>query len=227
MNKKKLEPELSIEEKERRWLLVRESMKQEGLAAIVLYGDTQHWVSFRYLANVSAAGATQQILLFPIDGDPIFLTSLPRAEYFAKKRSWVKAENIYYSVNWATDLAKHLIALKLQNKRIGMDSSKTWPVREYRILRGLCPDVELVEASMLLGRIRGPKSSEEIKLIEEAIRIGELAQRTFLANLKPGMKEEEVVGKVEDVARANGIDLRLWLMSCVPEIPYPISQERL
>ena len=221
MDAKGLRQELSIKEKERRWSLVRESMRREGLAAIILYGDTLHWVSIRYLTNIFATGATQQVLLFPVDEDPIFLTSLPRSEFFAKKSSWVRPENIYCSVNWAEDLAKHLIALKLQNKRVGIDSYKTWPVREYRIFRGFSPDVALMEASMLLSKIRGPKSSEEIKLIEEAIRIGELAQKTFLANLKPGMKEEEVVGKVEDVVRANGVDLRLWLMSSTSEIPYP------
>ena len=57
--------------------------------------------------------------------------------------------------------------------------------------------------------------------MKEAIRIGELAQRTFLANLKSGMKEEEVVGKVEDVVRANGVEERLWLVSSAWEMPYP------
>ncbi len=57
--------------------------------------------------------------------------------------------------------------------------------------------------------------------MEEAIRTGELAQRAFLANLKPGMKEEEVVAKVEEVIRANGIEKRLLLMNSTPEIPWP------
>jgi Xaa-Pro aminopeptidase len=221
MDTKGLKPELSLKEKERRWSLVRQSMKQEGLAAIIIYGDTLQWVPIRYLTNIFATGVTQQSLLFPADGEPIYWTSLPRIKFVAKRGSWLQPENIHCSVTWAEDLAKQLIALKLQNKRIGIDSFKTWPVRAYRILRGLCPDVVLVEAASLLGAVRTPKSGEEIKLIEEAVRIGELAQRTFLSNLKPGMKEEEVVGKVEDVIRANGVDLRLWLMLSAPGTPYP------
>jgi len=213
--------DLSLREKERRWSLVRERMRQGGLTAIIVYGDTRNFTPTRYLTNMYPTGATQQVLFFPVDGDPIFLVSLGRAEFFAKRMSWVPPENIYLSVNWPSDLAKHIRGLKLQNKRIGIDSYASWPTQAYLNFRELCPDVELVEVTRVLSEIRGPKSSEEISLMEEAIRIGELAQRTFLANLKPGVKEQEVVGKVEDVVRSNGVDLRLWLMSSTPELPYP------
>lgn len=214
-------PELSLKEKERRWSLVREQMRKERLAAIILYGNSLHWVPIQYLTNITSAGPYPEVLLFPLEGDPVFVVGSPQLEFFAKKMFWVPEENIYCSVNLSAELAKHLIRLKLQNERVGIDSYKAWPVRDYRILRGLIPDVELVDATRLLGKIRGPKSSEEIKLIEEAVRINELAQRTFLANLKPGMKEQEVVAKVEEVVRANGVDRRIWLTSSSPEIPYP------
>jgi Xaa-Pro aminopeptidase len=221
METKMIKSELSRQEKERRWSLVRERMRQESLAAIIVYGDTGNFVPTRYLTNTYPTGGTQQVLFFPVDGDPVFLVSLGRVEFFAKRTSWVPPENIYSTVNWPADVAKHVLALKLQNKRIGIDSYVSWPTRAYLDFRKLCPDVELVEVRRMLSEIRGPKSSEEIRLMEEAIRIGELAQRTFLAHLKPGLKEQEVVGKVEDVVRSNGIDLRLWLMSSTPELPYP------
>lgn len=221
MEKKVIKPELSLQEKERRWSLVRKRMKQEGLVAIIVYGDTGNFIPSRYLTNVYPTGATQQVLFLPLDGDPVFFVSLDRVEFFSKRMSWIPPENIYLSVNWPVDLAKHISGLKLQNKRIGIDSYASCPAQAYLKFRELCPDVELVEAKRWLSEIRGPKSREELNLMEEAIRVGELAQRTFLANLKPGLKEQEVVAKVEDVVRSNGIDLRLWLMSSTPELPYP------
>jgi Xaa-Pro aminopeptidase len=214
-------PELSLQEKERRWSLVRKRMRQEDLSALIVYGDTGNFIPTRYLTNMYPTGATQQVLFFPVDGNPILLVSLGRVEFFAKRKSWVAPENIFLSPNWAADVAKHITALKLQKKRIGLDSLASCPAGSYVTLREACPDVELVEARRMLSELRGPKSSEELALIEDAIRIGELAQRTFLANLIPGKTEQEVVGKVEDVVRSNGIDLRLWLMSSSPEIPYP------
>jgi Xaa-Pro aminopeptidase len=44
--------------------------------------------------------------------------------------------------------------------------------------------------------------------MQEGIRIGELVQIAFLANLKEGLREEEVVAKAEDVIRANGVERR-------------------
>ncbi len=223
MDERGLELELGLKEKDRRWSLVRDKMRQEGLAAIVIYANTRSWVPLRYLASIMPTGMSQQGLLFPSDGEPIFVTGFPRIAFVAQKSSWVSAENVYYSNEWAADLAKHLASLKLADKRVGIDSFATWPVRDFRIFQELCPDVQLVEASTWLSEIRGPKSDEELKWMGEAIRIAELAQRTFLANLTPGLKEEEVVGKVEDVVRANGVDQRLWLMASSAELAYPES----
>jgi len=221
MEKEAIKPELSLQEKDRRWSLVRERMRQDSLAAIIVYGDAGNFIPTRYLTNVYPLGAAQEVLFLPVDGNPVFLLSNGQMEFLAKRKSWVPPENIYCSVNWPADVAKHIAALKLQNKRIGIDSYKSWPTQAYLDFRKLCPDVEIIDVRRMLSEIRGPKSSEEIRLIEEAIRIGELAQRTFLAHLKPGLKEQEVVGKVEDVVRSNGVDLRLWLVTGTPELPYP------
>jgi len=217
LDRKDIKPELSLDERDRRWSLVRERLKREGLAAIIIYGNKQHHVPLRYLSNTAITGATQEVMLFPAEGAPIVLVSAPLAPARNKQNPFRWVENMYYSVDWAADLAKKIIEIRLEKERIGMDSFKTWPVREYRILRGLCPDIELSEASMVLSKIRGPKSREEIRLMEEAIRIAELAQRAFLSNLRPGLQEQAVVGKVEDVVRANGVDQRLWLIASDPE----------
>ena len=216
--------ELSRQEKERRWSLVRESMTQQGLAAIIVYGDNvaAREVACRYLTNMSIDCNCRHILLFSVDRDPILVVGASSVNvYFGKKLSWIPAQNIARSFNLGEDLAKHLNTLNLQKKRVGIESPGEWPVREYMAVKELCPDVELVDATGLLAEVRRPKSSEEIKLMEEAIRIGELAQATFLANLKEGLKEEEVVGKVEDVIRANGVERRFWLISSNSELPYP------
>jgi Xaa-Pro aminopeptidase len=223
MNPKNLKTELSLKEKERRWSLVRQKMADEGLAAIVVYGNNIHVreIPCFYLTNYVIIAGCEHALLFPVDGDPILLIISPLQAYFAKKISWIPAQHIYQSKNLGADLAKHVISLKLQKKRIGIESPMLWPTRDYLAIKELCPEIDLVEATELLSRIRRPKSSEELKLMEEAIRIGELAQRTFLSNLKPGMTEEQVVAKVEDVVRANGVERRLWLMSSTPEMAYP------
>ena len=223
MDPKEFKPDLSLKEKERRWSLARNKMAQEGLAAIIVYGNDRHKrdIACRYFTNMLIFPPCEHMLLMPAEEDPVLLSTMLGNVFFAKKVSWVPAEKIYASGNLGADLVKHLIALKLQNKRIGIDNLNGWQVQEYLALKQSCPDVEVVDVTRWLTEMRAQKSHEEIKVMEEAIRIGELAQRTFLANLKPGVTEEEVVGKVEDVIRAHGVEKRLWLINSTPEIAWP------
>jgi len=216
-----MKSELTLKEKERRWSLVRQSMKEEGLTAIVSFGDEHYHVPTRYLTDYFATGGSKQALFFPLEGDPVFLMAAPRNKYFAEKIGWFPPENIRSTNDWAGDLARLVIEHRLHKKRIGLDSFRTWPVWDYRVFRGLCPDAELMDAGWLLMRVRGPKSAEELKLMGEATALAEGAQRTFLAHLKPGMKEEEVVAPVEAFIRAHGCHLRIWHVSSTPEYPYP------
>lgn len=223
MDPKDMKPELSLKEKERRWSLVKKKMAQEGLAAIVIYANDGHKrdVACRYFTNVWFFATCEHMLLIPAEGEPVLLTTGDEFGTFARILSWIPAENIIDSTNKGADLAQQLIRLGLQKERIGVDNPGGWPVRDYLAFKELCPDTELVDVTRWLAEMRAQKSQEELKLIEEAVRIGELAHRAFLANLKPGLKEEEVVAKVEEVVKAHGIDRRLWLMVNNPEIPWP------
>ncbi len=223
------EVELTEKEKERRWALVRRQLAQQKLDALIVFGNNvaAREVACRYLTNMSIDCNCLHVLLFPVDRDPILLVAVSSVNvFFAKRISWVPAQNIYRSFNLGGDLVKHLIALNLQRGRIGIESPGECPMQVYAPVKESCPGVELVDATALLADVRRPKSEEEIKLMEEAVRVGELAQLTFLANIREGLREEEVVGKVEDVLRANGVERRFWLMSSSPDLPYPFVPGR-
>jgi len=215
-------PELSLKEKERRWSILRQTLEKEGLTALIVYGGTQLGVPVHYLARVW--GSKMNALIFPVDGEPIlFIPSNTgtTGQSLVKQGCWVPAENIYSSAHLAADLAKRIIGLKLQKSRVGIDSFRFWPVQEYQIFTELCPDVQLVEAHRLFGEIRGPKSSEELAVMEKAIRISDLAHYNFLTNLKPGLTEVEAASKANDVLEAHGVGDRIILIHSRPEMAYP------
>ena len=149
MNQEDLKQELSLEEKERRWSLLRERMTQEGLGAIIVYGiaDYKREVPCRYLTNMAISQGCEHVLLFPINEAPILLVTYHEPSSLAKTLSWVPTENIHFSAHWGVDLAKHLSALKLQNERVGIDSRGMLPVQEYLAYKELCPDIEPVEVT--------------------------------------------------------------------------------
>ncbi len=215
-------PELSLKEKDRRYNLLRKTLQKAGLSALIVYGGTQLGVPVHYLTQVW--GNKQNMLIFPADGEPVFLvpsnTGLT-GEMLVKQGCWLPAEDVYSSANLAADAARLITDFHLQKTQIGIDSFRFWPVFEYQTFNDLCPDAQLVEAHRLFGEIRGPKSEEELAVMDKAIKISDLAHETFLANLKPGMTEAEAAEKANEILDANDIIDRIVLIHSRPEAAYP------
>jgi Xaa-Pro aminopeptidase len=214
--------ELSIKERNRRWNLLRKTLQKAGLAALMVYGGTQLGVPVHYLARVW--GNKQNMVIFPVGGEPVLLvpsnTGLT-GEQLVKQGCWFATENIRSSANLAADAAKLITDLKLEKSQIGIDSFRFWPVFEYQTFSELCPKVRLVEAHRLFGEIRGPKSAEELAVMKNAIHISDLAHYAFLANLKPGLTEEQVAAKANEVLNDHDIIDRIILIHSRPDAPYP------
>jgi Xaa-Pro aminopeptidase len=224
MKTEQAKPELSVKEKERRWSLLRKKLREKGLAALIVYGGTQLGVPVHYLTRVW--GSRLNALIFPVDGEPILLipsNTGMNGHSLGKQGCWLPAKNIYSSAHLAADLANQIRGLKFQKSRIGIDSLRFWPVQDYQIFAELCPHVQLVEAHRLFGEIRGPKSSEELAIMEKAIRISDLAHYTFLVHLKPGITEEEAASKANEVLDAHGVGDRIILIHSRPKMVYPYS----
>ena len=64
-------PETSLNEKDRRWSLLRDTLKEAGLSALIVYGGTQFGVPLHYLSRVW--GNRMNMLIFPVESDPILL----------------------------------------------------------------------------------------------------------------------------------------------------------
>ena len=215
-------PELSLKEKERRWTLLRDRLKGAGLAGLIVYGGTQMGVPVHYLTRVW--GNKQNMVIFPTEGEPVMFvpsnTGITGAA-LVKQGCWIQEDNIFSSPNLAADAAAYVNKKKLNTSKIGIDSYRFWPVFEYQAFSELCPKVELVEAHRLFGEIRGPKSDEELAVMETAKRISDLAHYTFLAYLRPGMTEKEAADKANAVLDAHDIVDRIVLIHSRPEEPYP------
>jgi len=211
-------PKLSLQEKDRRWSLLRQRLQKEDFAALIVYGGSMLGAPVHYLTQQwgMASGFSANGVIFPAEGHPIML-SPGMTTGVSPPGCWIDGENVYNSADLATDLARQLIRMKIHKSRIGVDSFGVLPVQDYQTLTRLCPDIDLVEAHRLFAEIRGPKSPEELVMMEDGIRVSELAHRTLLANLKTGAQELAVVGKVEEVMRANGVGERIILINSQPE----------
>jgi Xaa-Pro aminopeptidase len=215
-------PELSLKEKERRYILLQKKLQKAGLAALLVYGGSQLGVPVQYLTKVW--GNKTNMVVFPAEGDPVFLipsNSILTREKAAAMSGWVPLEDIQLSTNPPVDAAKLIKKLKLQNSRIGVDSYRWWPVFDQQQFMELCPGVQLVEAHRLFGEIRGPKSAEELAVMQKAIQISDLAHYVFLLNIKDGLTELEATRDSIEVLNTHGIGDRIILIHTQPEAAYP------
>jgi len=217
-----VKPELSLKEKERRYGLLRKALQKAGLSALIVYGGSQLGVPVQYLTKIW--GTKMNMVIFPASGEPIFLVPTNSGltpEKVAGMSGWIPAENICLSANPPVDAAKLIKTLKLDKSRIGVDSYRWWPVFEMLQFVELCPKVDLVESHRLFGEIRGPKSAEELDVMQKAIRISDLAHYTFLHALKDGLTELEATRTSIEVLDTHGIGERIILIHSQPEATYP------
>jgi Xaa-Pro aminopeptidase len=222
MKARKSKPELTTQEKKRRWSLLKKKLREAGLEGLVVYGGSQLGVPVRYLTN--AWGNKGNAVIFPVEGEPRFLIptdAMQNARSLIDEGCWLPEEDVHLSAHLASDLAKHLKELKLHKSRVGIDSLLFWPARDYMTVTELCPGLQPVEAHRLFGEIRGPKSDEELALMEKAIHISDLAHYAFVANFRPGMSEAEAAAKANEVLEAHGVGDRIILIHTQPDMTYP------
>lgn len=222
MPEQERQPRISLEEKERRWSLLRERLEQADLAAIIVYGGSQLGVPVHYLTNVW--GTRMNMLIFPAQGEPVFLipsNSIESVADVVRQGCWVEEENIVLTSAMAADTARQIIRLGLQSSRIGFDSFRWWPVLDYQIFQETCPHARLVESHRLFGEIRGRKSAEELAMIDRAIQISDMAHHVFLANLRPGMTQAEAAAPAVEVLDTHGVGDRIILIHSRPEAVFP------
>ena len=78
-------------------------------------------------------------------------------------------------------------------------------------------DLEAVDASLLLARVKEHKSAWELDRVRDAFTLAGLAYDAGAALLAPGVRAQEVVAELERVLRANGaLELLVFVDSAVP-----------
>ena len=96
------------------------------------------------------------------------------------------------------------VARAMRVVRIGIDT-RHLTLSQYRMLERLCPKgIRLVKADNLIEDLRAVKDKNEVKKIKTALRIHKQAHQFVKRNIKPGMKESELLFKLERFVKSRG-----------------------
>ena len=226
-------PRLSLQERDRRWALIRERMREQSLDCLLLFGIPTMWdfttANARFVTHIGG-NAAYNITIFPMDNEPTVFIHMPTfTEYWKRAQDWVTDIRARKGT-WAESIASRLRELGLGNGTVGVDGlagpldQDGWtPYSVYDNLLRLLPEARFVNVKDMLEKIRTVKSNEEIEMLERAAHLGDLMLDACAQTAKPGVKECEVYAKMMEVMLANGGEeptLFLWASDAHP-LPHP------
>jgi Xaa-Pro aminopeptidase len=213
-----MEPEGAIPqaEFEQRWSTVQEKMADRDLDVLVVHSHEADPGNVRYLSNYWPLFETGGVA-FGQGGDPILLIG-PESLTFAQDRSTIPVIRQILEYRESAEPSYPGMALSSfeevfeetagpqRVQRIGIAGMSIMPVTVYQAVQKAAAGAELVRADDILAGMRAIKSENEIGLMREAFRISEIATEEVLAEMKPGMTEQQVVGIAQRSMYANGAE---------------------
>ena len=224
-------PTFSLKERERRWGLLRDEMKKAGLDALISLPNQGHWDQFgadtRYITQIGGF-QTEVGAVFPLQGE---VTAVVRGaneiEWWNLAQDWVK--DIRPSRrSYGEPVIERL--RELHAERVGVIALSglvrapegVVPWGTFEKIRQALPKTKFENATDLVQEVRSVKSPEEVAFIEKAAEIIGSAIEVLIANLKPGVRENELIGEMlREIVRQGGEPITMLLFGTGgPEVPW-------
>jgi Xaa-Pro aminopeptidase len=188
---------------------VRRQMSQEGLDALVIYGDNYSYADLCYLTNYFPK-VRGGIGVIPRSGAIALLLNIGSRDVpFAKSLTWV--EDVRASGQLGRDGAEVLKEKGFGQAKIGLaDSGRGFPLPQLEELKESLPQVQWQPSHSMVQRMRLQKSTRELAGLRQAgVVLKEIcvAAREFI---QPGRKEYEIIADIDRFARDKGVeDIRI------------------
>lgn len=220
-------PHFSLTERERRWSRVREAMRREGIDVIFVPPNTGLWDQFqanvRYLTGIGG-NCCQAAAVFPLEGEVVAITSPDvHRSYWLARQDWVTdLRNIGTGWGYTDKAIESIRQLGLEKGRIGITGlggntrfpEGTTSLGVYQRVREAFPDAEIVNANLLLERVRFAKSEEEVSFIQKADELVEGAIELLANQARPGVPENVLYARmISGMIEAGGEPTAMILWS--------------
>jgi Xaa-Pro dipeptidase len=224
-------PTFSLEERHRRWALLRQEMSKAGFDALISLPHQGHWDQFgadtRYITQIGGF-QTEVGAVFPLEGE---VTAVVRGaneiEWWGLAQDWVK--DIRPSRrSYGEPVIERLKELRAE--RVGVIALSglvrapegVVPWGTFEKIRAALPKTKFENATDLMQEVRSVKSSEEVAFIEKAAEIIGNAIDALIAHAKPGARENELIAEMlREIVRQGGEPITMLLFGAGgPEVPW-------
>jgi Xaa-Pro aminopeptidase len=224
-------PTFSLQERDRRWGLLRAAMTRANLDALISLPNEGHWDQFgadtRYITQIGGT-QTEVGAILPREGE---VTAVVRGaneiEWWGLAQEWVtdiRPSRRSYGEPVIDRLketrAQRVGVIGLSGLVRAPEGVVPWGTFEK--IRSSLPGLSFENATNLMQEVRAVKSAEEVAFIEKAADIIGHANDVLIGNAKPGVGEHELVAEMlREIVRRGGEPITMMLFgSGGPEVPW-------
>jgi Xaa-Pro dipeptidase len=219
-------PQLSLQERDRRYKIVRAEMARRGIDCLLLPANTGRWEQLqgdsRYLTTIGGF-ATEVFTVFPREGE-VTAYIFNRAVWWKQAQRWV-ADVRDGRNRWGQNAIERINELGLQKGTIGISGlaglfrapEGIIPYSSVKPIQESFPQGKIVNVTEMMQEIRAVKSAEEVSMLERSAAIVEKTIEAMVENANPGVSEKELYGAMVHAMLANGGELpTLFFLSAGP-----------
>ncbi|HEU4341622.1 MAG TPA: M24 family metallopeptidase [Candidatus Binatia bacterium] len=228
---KPLIPTFSLNERDRRWRLVRREIEKANLDALIALPNQGHWDQFgadtRYLTQIGGF-QTEVGAVFPREGEVTAVVRGPNeVEWWGLAQEWLN--DIRPSRrSYGEPIIQRLKEVRAERVGvIGLEGlvrapEGVVPWGTFEKIRGALSQVEFENATDLMQEVRSVKSDEEVSFIEKASHIIGDAIEAMIQETRPGMPESHLIGAMlNEITRKGGEPITMLLFGAGgPEVPW-------
>jgi Xaa-Pro aminopeptidase len=219
-------PQLSLQERDRRYQIVRAEMAKRGIDVLILPANTGRWEQLqgdsRYLTTIGGF-ATEVFTVFPREGD-VTAFIFNRAGWWKQAQKWVT--DVRDGRNrWGQNAIERITELGLQKGTIGISGlaglfrapEGIIPYSSVKAIEEAFPQARIINVTEMMQEIRAVKSAEEVSMLERSAAIVEKTIEAMVENANPGVSEKELYGAMVHAMLANDGELpTLFFLSAGP-----------
>jgi Xaa-Pro aminopeptidase len=219
---------VSSAELQRRWRLVRERMRVQGLDALVVQNSSD-WVGgyVRWFANEPATHGYPKSLVFPlveemslIEQGPLggkreLPQALQQSAGIARRLTTPSYASVHYSGGYDAELAVAEIK-RLGARRIGLVAPSAMYHSFGLHLREALSGLQVTDATDMVDHIKAIKSEEERSLIRQVAHMQDQVMSRVREFIRPGLRDFEVAAYAQYVGQQLGSEQGIFLCSSAP-----------
>lgn len=223
---------VSLSELQRRWRLVRECMRAQGIDTLVMQNSSD-WIGgyVRWFSNQPATNGYPITIVFPLEEGMSLIEQGPfngkrvtteaelQATGIARRLTAPSYASVHYSGSYDAEIVMAELT-RLGARRVGFVAPSAMyhgfghHLREQ--LRESRPGCELVDATDLVDGIKAIKSEEERGFIRQVAAMQDQVMARVREFIRPGLKDFEIAAYAQYVGQQLGSEQGIFLCSSAP-----------